>query len=168
MGILGFSFFKFLFSILNFLVLLVIMKKFFFKPIMGVLEERKAKVAAALATVDGANAEVAKLKESGETIILKARKDGEVIRIKAQEDANALIVQAKADASRIIQEAKGDIEREKEEIRQEMYAMLIDLVSLASKKVMHGSINEDHQKALIESAVGQSLKQTYLRVGMTN
>jgi len=168
MGILGFSFFKFLFSILNFLVLLVIMKKFFFKPIIGVLEERKAKVAAALATVDGAKAEVAKLEASGEKIILKARQDGEVIRIKAQENADALIVQAKVDANRISQEAKAEIEREKEKIRQEMYAMLIDLVSLASKKVMYGSINEDHQKALIENAVGQSLKQSYLRVGMSN
>ena len=165
---LGFSFFKFLFSIFNFLVLLVIMKKLFFKPIMSVLEERKAKVAAELAKADEARAEVAKLRESGETIILKARQDGEVIRKKAQENADAIIAQAKAEASKIALEAKAGIEREKEEIRREMYAMLIDLVSLASRKVMYGSINEDHQKALIENAVGQSLKQSYLRGGMTN
>ncbi|MEW5802245.1 MAG: F0F1 ATP synthase subunit B [bacterium] len=165
---LGFSFFKFLFSILNFLILLVIMKKLFFRPIMDTLEERKAKVAAELATADAARAEVAKLKESGEKIILAARQDADVIRKKAQENADELLVQAKAEASRIAQEAKAGIEREKEEIRREMYAMLIDLVSLASRKVMYGSINEDYQKALIESAVGQSLKQSYLRGGMTN
>jgi len=111
---------------------------------------------------------LAKLRESGETIILKARQDGEVIRKKAQENADAIIAQAKAEASKIALEAKAGIEREKEEIRREMYAMLIDLVSLASRKVMYGSINEDHQKALIENAVGQSLKQSYLRGGMTN
>jgi len=165
---LGFSLIKFLFSIGNFLVLLMIMKKLFFKPVMNTLEERKAKIAAELAKADAARAEVAKVKESGDAIILKARQDGDVIRKKAQENADALIVQAKAEASRIAQEAKAGIEREKEEIRREMHAMLIDLVSLASRKVMYGSINEDHQKALIESAVGQSLKQSYLRGGMTN
>lgn len=165
---LGFSLLKFSFSILNFLVLLVIMKKLFFKPVMNTLEERRAKIAAELAKADAARAEVAKVKENGDAILLKARQDGDVIRKKAQESADALIVQAKAEASKIAQEAKASIEREKEEIRREMHAMLIDLVSLASRKVMYGSINEDHQKALIESAVGQSLKQSYLRGGMTN
>lgn len=165
---LGFSFFKFLFSILNFVVLMVILKKLFFKPIMNVLEERKAKVAAELAKADEARAEVAKLKESGEKIILTARQEGELILKKARENADQMIAQAKAEANNIVQEAKASIEREKEEIRREMYSVLIDLVSLASRKVMYGSIHEDYQKALIESAVGQSLKQAYLRGGMAN
>ncbi|MEW6382313.1 MAG: F0F1 ATP synthase subunit B [bacterium] len=165
---LGFNFVKFLFSILNFVVLMILLKKFFFQKILDILEERKAKVAAELATADAARAEVAKLRESGEKIVLTARQEGEVILKKARETADQIIAQAKAEAAVVVQEAKAGIEREKEEIRREMYSMLVDLVSLASRKVMYGSINEDHQKALIESAVGHSLRQSYLRGGMTN
>jgi len=164
---LGFNVYKSLFTAINFFALLFLMKKFFFKPVLNILEERKAKIAAELAKASEATLEAAKLKETGEGIIIKAKQEAQVILKKAKKSADDLIAQAKVDADKVVQETRASIEREKEEIRQEMYATLIDLVAYASRKVLSETISEDYQRELIEGAVGQSLKQSYLR-GMVN
>lgn len=164
---LGFSFTKFIFTIINFFALLFLLKKLFFKPVINILEERKAKVAAELAKADEARMEAARLRESGDEIILKAKQEAQMILKKAKKSADDFILQAKVDAEKAVQETRAGIEREKEEIRREMYATLIDLVAFASRKVMSEAISEDYQRELVEGAVGQSLKQSYLR-GMVN
>lgn len=164
---LGFDIYKFFFSMLNFFVLFFLMKKLFFKPILNILAERKAKIASELGKVDEAKAEIAQLRVNANQIIAQAKQEAQMVIKNATKNADELIARSKSEADKLIQETRDSIEREREEIRREIYATLVDLVSFAARKVMTETISEEHQRDLIESAVGQSLKQSYFR-GMVN
>jgi len=153
---LGFTIWKFLFIIINFLALYAILKKLFFRKVLEILEERRQNIARAVATIDTAKAEVEQIRKSGEGIIAQAQEEAQVILKRAQKVASDTMAEAKAEAEKYIQETRISIEREKEEIKQEVYSTLIDLVSMASRKVMSHVMSEQEQQKLVEIVVKDS------------
>lgn len=160
---LGFTIWKFSFIIGNFIILYFILKKLLFQKVLGIIEERRQNVAQAVATIDKAKAEVEEIKRSGEDVLAKAREEAQIIIKKAKKSAGDVIAEAKAEADKYIQETRESIEREREEIRQEMYSALIDLVSMASRKVMSHVMSEPDQQKLVEVAVKDSLSQSSIK-----
>lgn len=161
--ILGFSIWKFSFILINFFALYFILKKLLFKKVLEILEERRQNVAKAVAQIDQAKAEIESIKKSGEDIIEKAREEAQIIVKKARKAAGDITVEAKTEADKFVQETRESIEREREEIRQEVYSTLIDLVSMASRKVMSRVMSEEDQKKLVESAVQDTWKQSSIK-----
>ena len=160
---LGFTIWKFSFIVVNFIILYFLLKKLLFKKVLEVLEERRQNVAKAVAQIDQAKKEIASIKKSGEDIIEKAREEAQIIVKKARKAATDITAEAKTEADKYVQETRESIEREKEEIRQEVYSTLIDLVSMASRKVMSKVMSEEDQKKLVESAVKDTWKQSSMK-----
>jgi F-type H+-transporting ATPase subunit b len=159
LGKLGFQLWKFSFIIVNFLLLYFLLKKLFFKKLMDIMEERRQNVANAVAKIDKAKSEVEVIIKEGEVILVKAKDEAKLIVKKAKTTADDIMAEAKAESDKYIKETRESIEREREEIRQEMYSTLIDLVSMASRKVMSRVISEQDQQKLVETAVRESWKQ---------
>ncbi len=160
---LGFTIWKFSFIIINFFVLYFLLKKLFFKKIMDIMEQRRQNVALAVSKIDQAKSEVEEIKKSGEEILIKAKEEAKLINKNANKTASDIIAKAKEEADKYIQETRASIEKEREEIRQEMYSTLIDLVSMASRKVMAHVMSEQDQQKLVEIAVNDSLKQASIK-----
>lgn len=163
LGKLGFQLWKFSFIIVNFFVLYFLLKKLFFKKLMDIMEERRQNVANAVAKIDKAKSEVEEIKKEGEEILIKAREEARIFVKKAKMTADDIMAEAKAESDKYIKETRESIEREREEIRQEMYSTLIDLVSMASRKVMSRVISEQDQQKLVETAVRESWKQKSMK-----
>jgi len=161
--ILGFTLWKFSFIIGNFFILYFLLKKFLFKKVLDILEERRQNVAKAVAQIDQAKADVDAIKKTGEDIVEKAKEEAQIIVKKARKAASDITVEAKEEADKYVRETRESIEREREEIRQEVYSTLIDLVSMASRKVMTRIMSEEDQKKLVESAVQDAWKQSSMK-----
>ena len=161
--ILGFTLWKFSFILGNFFLLYFLLKKFLFKKVLDILEERRQNVAKAVAQIDQAKAEVVAIKKSAEDITAQAQEEAQIIIRKARKAASDITAEAKSEADKYVQETRESIEREREEIRQEVYSTLIDLVSMASRKVMSKVMSEEDQKKLVEIAVKDTWKQSSMK-----
>jgi len=156
---LGFDPVKFFFTIFNFLLVLWLLKKYVFGGIFKTLEERKIKIKESLEVAERAKKELEQAQLEASKIITQAKEEAEKIRKTAEETQEQLIAKAKSEAERIVKEARLTLEQEKKEIRKEMYVQLIDLVSLATRRVLEGVVGEEEQRLLVEKAVSKVLEE---------
>lgn len=150
----------FFFSLINFLILFFVLKKFLFAPIYKILEERKSKIKDGLDTIKRATEELEKANMQKGEIISKASKESEEIMKKAEEMKKEILKKGKGEVEEIIKSSREDIAQEKEDIRKEMHALLIDLVATATNKALLNIEKQDNQGKMIEASILQSLKDT--------
>lgn len=144
-------------QVVNFLVLLWILKKLLYKPILKVLEERKQRIAESLKNTEEIEKRLNKLSEEEQKKILKAAQEGELIIKQAQESGVQIIEEAKAKAQglheKILEEAYGQIKVEREKLKQEVREHLADFVVLALQKITNKVLTTKDQKKMVKEAV---------------
>src|SRR5680860_618644 len=103
---------------IGFIILLIILAKFAWKPILAALEEREGAIENSLKSAEIARKEMANLVAENEKLLMQARGERDEILKKANEYSSKIMEQAKEDASKIaskmIEEAKVVIENEKQ------------------------------------------------------
>lgn len=161
MKILGFSPINFIFTIVNFLLVYWILKRFLFKPLLKVLGERKEKIEEGLAKAAEAENKLAVAGEEAEGIIAQARVEAKSIAQEAEEARVALLRETRHQTEQMIKDAHKGIEEEKEQIRAEMEGQLIDLVSVAVDRVLDEVVGKEEQRILVEKAVSRALVESY-------
>lgn len=144
-------------QVVNFLILLFILKKFFYKPLLKVLDERKTKIAQSLKNAEEIEKTLAKTEEDREKRLDKATVEAKQIITEATSSATQIIEEAHTKASLDIEEMvkKGQaaIEAERERLHQEIKAELADIVGIALEKVTDKALTAKEQKVLIEKTV---------------
>jgi F-type H+-transporting ATPase subunit b len=110
--------------LLTFLIILYILKKFAWKPILGSLKEREESIEDALKSAEKAREELSNLQASNEKILAEARKEREEMLKEAREIKQKMIDEAKDKAS---QEANKMIELAKVAIENEKAAAIVDM-----------------------------------------
>ena len=144
-------------QMVNFLVLLYILKRLLYKPILKVLDERKQRIAKSLKNAEEIEKKLNEITERQDAEILKATKEGENIIKQAKESGLAIIEESKLKAEdiakRMIEEAKNHIQVEKEKLRQEIRENLADLVVMAMQKVTGKILNKKDQKEMINKTI---------------
>ena len=117
MEILGLSIWEFIFTIFNFCLLLFLLKKFLYKPIMKMLDDRKASINEALDAAEAARLEAAQSEENIRNEIAKARTEADAIiadaKKRGEEVKNEIVNAAKLEAKSITDAAAAQIEKEK-------------------------------------------------------
>ena len=156
---LGFDFSKTIFLVANFFILLFLMKKFFFKPIMEILEARKEKIEEGLKQRAIAKEEQEQALKDREEIIARSKTDAQKILNQTEQMKKDIIANAKIEADKILKDAKAEIAKEREELRQEMNLKLIELVSSAAYTALPDLAKQDGHKELVESVILDSLKR---------
>ena len=111
------SFGLLIWTFLSFFILVFILKKFAWKPILKSLKERENGIADSLATAERAKAEIAQFKNENEVMMAKAREDRAELLKEAKLTKDRLIgeakEQAKLEANRIIADAQEAINNQK-------------------------------------------------------
>ena len=146
-------------SIINFFVLLAILYKFLYKPILGMIDSRKEEVANNLSHADASRKEAEDMFADYKRQLSEATSEAAEILTKAnkaaEEAKNALISQARDEAAAISVKAQQEIGREKEKALKEVRDEIAGLAVLAAGKVLEKSITkEDHEK-LVNDFVSQ-------------
>ncbi|MDD5634405.1 MAG: F0F1 ATP synthase subunit B [Candidatus Omnitrophica bacterium] len=141
-------------QIVNFFILLIIMRIFFWKRILTFLEERRARIAAEFKSIEDAKQETEKLKQEYEAR-LRAVEGEALAKIQEAADqgrkqAEEIRQKAYMEAQTIIDNAKASMRYEIIKAREKMKEEIIDLAMDATKAVIEEKLTEEDDKKLIE------------------
>ncbi len=150
-----FTFGLFFWQILLFGLLLILLKKFAWKPILDALNEREEGIQNALDEADKARQEMAELKSSNDQIIKEARAERDSLLKDARKVKDQMITEAKDEATlqanKIIEQAKATINQEKLSAIDELKNKVAEWsVEIAEKVIKEELSDKDKQVKLIE------------------
>ena len=149
----------FIWTILTFLVLLGLLMKYAWKPLIAALDKRQATIAQAIEDARLAREAVERAKQDSAQVLNKARVDAEAIVTRAQSDATAfhedMRQKAMADAQAIVQRAEKEIELEKNRAIKDIRRETVDLSLAIATKLIHRNLTKDDNLALIDDTIKQ-------------
>lgn len=148
-------------SLITFFILLVVLRKFAWKPILGAVDERENGIKNALEAADKARMEMENLKADNERILNEARAEREAMLKDAREMKNKLVSDAKEEAqeqaTKMITQAKEAIENEKRSAMAELKNHVASLsIEIAEKVVREELSNKGRQLELVESMLSDA------------
>ncbi len=146
-------------TVLAFLVVLFILKKYAWGAILKGLNDREANIANSIATADKVRAEMANLKSENEALLDAAREERAVMLKEAKEIRDKMINDAKDDAkaqtTKIITDAHASIHNQKmaalTDIKNEVGKMVIEISEkILKKELSNKAEQENYIKILAE------------------
>ena len=149
----------FFWTIVTFLVLLVLLRKFAWRPLLSALESRQEIIRKSLEDADRAKQELERLQQESTQIIRKARIDAESVSAQSRADAEKvreqIKQQAKEESDAILRNAQQQIQMQTREalrqIRQEVADMSVEIAS----KLLERNVSKEDNKRLIEETLKQ-------------
>jgi len=141
-------------------IVLFILRKFAWKPILNALKDREDSISQALNSAEEAKREVAGLKADNEKIIAEARQEKNVILREAKEIKDRIIMEAKEKATeetnKTIVLAKQQIEAEKDAAISELKRQVAELSVLIAEKVIRKELsNKTEQEKMVDGLIDE-------------
>lgn len=142
-------------NLIGFLIVLLILRKFAWKPILKSLKERETGIADALATADKVKAEMAQMKSENEALMAKAREERAIMIKEAKEASNKMIAEAKdrakAEYDKIVADAQQAINQQKNAAITDVKNQVGNLVIEVTEKVLRRELaNKAEQEKYIK------------------
>lgn len=162
MGLLeNFSSGLFIIQSLIFIVLILVLKKFAWKPIMDAVNEREVTIVDSLNQAKLAKQEVQNLKAENENIIREAKVESDNILKEAREIKDRIVNEAKdaakTEGDKMIEQARQSIQAEKSaamaDIKNQIGVLSVNIAETILKQKLD---NEGAQNALVENILNQS------------
>ena len=144
-------------QLVNFAILLFVIYKYAYGPIMKVLDERQEKIEKGISDAVTAGARLTEITEKEKEVLATARKQAQEIVSKAEliamKNKEELIIAAKEQSQKILADAEKKIEMEKNKMMQEVKGQIAELVVTATGKVIGEKIDADKDKDLINKSL---------------
>ncbi len=146
-------------QVFNFLILVLLLKKFAYGPLMRVLEERQSKIEGSIQAAEAQRAEAEALKEEYRAQIAAARSEAQAIverAVRAAEESRAAILaDAKKEQARILAAAREQVELERRRAMSELKKEVVTLSVAAAAKVIAENLDEEKNAALVGRFIEQ-------------
>ncbi|MDB5190824.1 MAG: synthase subcomplex subunit [Segetibacter sp.] len=137
-------------TLLAFLIVFFILKKFAWKPILSSLKERETGIAESLATAERVRGEMAALKNENEAMMAAAREERAKMVKEAKDISDRMITDAKEKAKkeydRILVEAQAAIQQQKNAALIDVKNQVGKLVIEVSEKVLRRELSHKQQQ----------------------
>jgi F-type H+-transporting ATPase subunit b len=160
---LGIDWRLFIAQLINFLILVFVLYKFLYKPILNLLDSRKEKIEKGLRDAEKIGEELEKTKELHDKEIKKAKQEAMAIIEEAQRTAEAAgqetRAKTKAGVEKLITAAKNQIIQEKEKMFTEIKMEAAALVIAVAEKVVGKTFDGKTQQKLIEDSLREANKK---------
>lgn len=149
-----------IFSIITVLVLILILKHFFFEKVKKFMDERKAKVEEQFQKAEEAENQAREKLDEYNEILAGAEKEKRVIIADAMENAklqaNSVLDEARKEVADIREKSRLQIEREKIAARKEIHNEVGDLAVQLAEKILESELDEDAQASVIDEIISKS------------
>ena len=154
MAALGINLGFFLFQVFNFIIVLVLLSAWAYKPMMNALENRKKKIAqsledARIAAEARANAEAEANRIMAEARAQTAKEISEATS-RAEKAAREILIQAEGDAAKIRNGATTEAAVERDRVLSEVRGQIAALAMAATQKLVGDALDERRQHVLIQ------------------
>lgn len=154
-----FEFGLFFWQILIFVGLILLLKKFAWKPILDAVNDREQGIKDALLSAENARQEMQNLQADNQRILNEARAERDAMLKEAREMKEQMIAESKNEAQvqgqKMIEQAKAAIESEKNAAMAELKSQVSSLsLSIAEKLLKEELSNKESQTKLVEKMLG--------------
>ena len=141
-----------------FSLLLIVLKKYAWKPILSAVDERNKSIEDALRAADKAKEEMLSLSADNERILMEAKKERDTILKEGREIKESIIAEAKdkakVDAEKILKTAKEQIINEKMKAITELKNQVATLSIEIAEKILKSELQDlNKQKELVTKAI---------------
>lgn len=127
------------FLIINILILYVLMRKFLFKPVLGVIEKRRQLIEGQLEQAQKAQEEADALRTQYQNSLASAQEQSRQMiqeaRLRSQEEAEKIRMQAQQEAGNIVESGRRTVEMEREKTFKELESQIAELAVYTAEKV---------------------------------
>lgn len=150
-------------QIVNFLIILFLLKKFFYKPIIKILEDRKKRIAQSLENAQLIEERLKKTEEKSAQILDETRKNAQNLIDEAKKVAERISVQAQAESRETIEQtmtqAAKQIETQRLLMQKQLQKETLGLVVEIVKKVLVRSLKPKERQDLTTKALSEITKK---------
>ena len=149
----------FIWTIVTFLVLLALLAKFAWRPLLEALESRQESIRKSLDDAHKAKQELERLQQESAQIIRQARVEADAIITRSRGDAERLREEmrqkARAEADAIVKNAERQIQLETTRALQQIRTEAVDLSVMIASKIIQRNLSKEDNERLIDEALRQ-------------
>lgn len=146
-------------QLINFILILLILRAFAYKPILQMLETRKKKIQESLEYADKVKADAAAQEKEFERRLEETRREAQSTAQSAQQAAEKerarIVADAQADAEKIREAARGEVEYERRQMVSELRQQVVDLSLMGAQRVIGASLDERRARQLVENFLNE-------------
>lgn len=130
----------------NFAILLFILHRLAYKPMLKFMEERSARIAKGVQDAKEAQQALAETKAEQERLLVQARQEASMLvenaRKAADTQAASIVAQAKTEVSKVIAQGKATLQQERERMLQEVKQDVIGMVIASAEKILANAVDD--------------------------
>jgi len=149
-----------LFQLAMFIILLALLKKFAWGPLMGIMREREEHIASEIESAEQSRAEAKKILEEQRELLKEARGEAQGLIENAKKQGEIqreeIVVAAREEADRLKESAKIEIEQQKEKAVAAIREQVASLSVLIASKVIEKELTEADQEKLINEYIQEA------------
>lgn len=146
-------------TILTFLLLLIVLKKVAWKPILTALDKREKEIEDSLNRAEQAKEEAQKILEENQATLSKAEEESRKIidqsRVYGDNLKEQLMKESKDQAKKIIEDASAEIERKKNAAFEELKNQIAEISVNAAERIMKENIDADKNKQIVNKYLSE-------------
>ncbi|MGM7634733.1 F0F1 ATP synthase subunit B [Bacillus sp. Hm123] len=149
-----------LFQLVMFIVLLALIKKFAWGPLMGIMQQREEHIASEIESAEKSRVEANKLLDETRAELKASRQEAQSIIENAKkvgdDQKNEIIAAARAEAERLKESAKMEIDQQKEQALAAVREQVASLSVLIASKVIEKELSAADQEKLINDYIKEA------------
>ena len=149
----------YIWTILTFLVLVALLAKFAWRPLLRALEERQASIRASLDEARQAREDLKRVQADAERLLAEARVEAGQIIARTREDAGRfreeLKQKAQADAAALVKNAERQIQLETTRAVEQLRREAVDLSVTIASKILQRNVSKEDNERLIDDTLRQ-------------
>ena len=144
-------------TLATFILLMLLLKKFAWGPLMGIMKQREELIAEEIEAAEKSRIDSQKYLEEQRALLKEARTEAQSIVENAKKQGEAtreeIIATARTEAQRLKESAVLEIETEKANALRAVREEVVSMSILAASKVLEKEISEEDNRALIEATI---------------
>lgn len=146
-------------TFVTFVLLLLVLKKMAWKPILQALDEREKRIQNSLDQADGAKKEAEKLLSEQQNLLDAARKESQQIIAKSRKTAETareeILKQAQSETDQLLQKAKREINLGRQKALEDIRNLAVELSLAATSKIIGKSLDKKKHIVLVDESIEQ-------------
>ena len=154
---LGIDWKLFLAQAVNFLILLFILRRYAYKPMLDFLEKRTERIDKGLKDAEAAQKKLSEMEKKEKETLAQARNEARAIIAAAEENAKKRdaerLAETEAKTKRFVEDARQKIEEEKEKVMGEVKSEIAEIVTLSVDKLLREKVDAKKDEKIIETRV---------------
>lgn len=161
----GIDFSVLVFQVVNFLILVWVLKKFLYKPILDMIDKRQKEIDEGLKLKDSLKTERDKISNERDQILKEAREESQLLieskKKEAQKVYENLLKEGREEKKKIVEQGYKEIESQRLEVENKLQKETVELAVNILEKVLGKTLSVKDQHAIIQKELDQLSKSQF-------